>query len=69
MGDPPHDPTRDPDGWERYARAAAGAAGLAIEEAWWPGVVRHLSALLDRAASLDDAAIDLPDDPAPVFES
>ena len=58
----------DPDD---YARAAARAAGLTIDDAWWPGVVRHLGVLIDRAASLecngDDDNVSLPDDPAPVF--
>ncbi|MDQ1356273.1 MAG: 1-carboxybiuret hydrolase subunit AtzG-like [Acidimicrobiaceae bacterium] len=57
-----------------YARAAALAAGLTIDGAWWPGVVRHLGVLLERAASLecnddddDNDNVSLPDDPAPVF--
>jgi phage tail tape-measure protein len=53
---------------ESYGRAAARAAGLDIDEAWWPAVARHLAVLLERAASLDEEAIDLPDDPAPVFQ-
>ncbi len=53
---------------EGYARAAARAAGLDIGEAWWPAVVSHLEVLLVRAASLEDEAIRLPDDPAPVFQ-
>jgi hypothetical protein len=51
---------------ERYARAAAGAAGLEVDDAWWPAVIRHLEVLLARAASLEDV-VGLPDDPAPVF--
>ncbi|MDQ6617547.1 MAG: DUF4089 domain-containing protein [Actinomycetota bacterium] len=51
---------------ERYARAAALAAGLPIDDNWWPAVVRHLGVILTRAASLE--SIDLPDDPGPVFE-
>jgi hypothetical protein len=50
-----------------YARAAAQAAGLQIDDAWWPAVERHLSVLLARAGSLENQAITLPDDPAPVF--
>lgn len=52
---------------ERYARGAAHAAGITVDDAWWPGVVRHLGVLLERAASLDVNGVDLPDDPAPVF--
>jgi hypothetical protein len=58
-----------------YARAAALATGLTIDDAWWPGVVRHLGVLIERAASLecnddndsDNDNVALPDDPAPVF--
>jgi len=60
-------PSEDRAGVERYARAAAAEAGLTIEEGWWPSVVGHLGMLLDRAASLEGATADLPDDPAPVF--
>jgi transcriptional regulator with GAF, ATPase, and Fis domain len=52
---------------EHYARAAGAAAGLAIDEAWWPGVVRHLEAILERAASLEGGPVDLPEDTAAVF--
>lgn len=52
---------------EGYARAAAAAAGLPIDDAWWPSVVRHLDVLLVRAASLETDGITLPDDPAPMF--
>jgi hypothetical protein len=52
---------------ERYARGAGAAAGLAIDEAWWPGVVGHLGAILERAASLEDGPVDLPEDSAAVF--
>jgi hypothetical protein len=62
------DSTADPAEVERYARAAAGAAGLQVDDAWWPGVVRSLGGLLARAASLEGAEIPLPEDPAPVFE-
>jgi len=34
---------------DAHARAAARLAGLTIEEAWWPGVVGHLTILLDQA--------------------
>jgi hypothetical protein len=68
MGVPP-DPTDAPDPSDvaAYARAAAQAAGLQIDDAWWPAVERHLSVLLARAGSLENQAITLPDDPAPVF--
>ncbi len=52
----------------RFARAAARQSGLVIDEAWWPSVVGYLAMFLDRAASLEGADIDLPDDPAPVFQ-
>jgi hypothetical protein len=52
---------------ERYTRAAAAAAGLEIDDSWWPGVVTHLGTLLARAASLEGDGIEMPDDPAPVF--
>jgi hypothetical protein len=42
---------------ETYARAAACVTDLEIEEVWWPGVVRHLAVLFDRAAVVE--AIDL----------
>ncbi len=38
---------------ETYARAAARLSDLEVEAAWWPGVVRHLAVLLDRAAVVD----------------
>jgi hypothetical protein len=60
-------PSDDRAAVERYARAAAAEAGLAIEEGWWPSVVGHLGTLLDRAASLEGLTKTLPDDPAPVF--
>jgi hypothetical protein len=42
---------------ETYARAAAQLTGLEVEDAWWPGVVRHLRVLCDNAARV--AAVDL----------
>jgi hypothetical protein len=48
---------RTVDELETYARAAARQTGLTIDEAWWPGVVRHLGVLLDRAALV--AAVDV----------
>ena len=32
-----------------YAVAAAGMAGLAVDDTWWPGVLRHLRTLLVQA--------------------
>jgi 1-carboxybiuret hydrolase subunit AtzG-like protein len=43
---------------DTYARAAARLAGLEIDDAWWPGVERHLTVLLDNAALVE--AVDLP---------
>jgi hypothetical protein len=56
-----------PDDLEDYARSAARAAGLEIDEAWWPTVVRHLGALMKRAESLERDEVPLPDEPAPEF--
>jgi hypothetical protein len=53
---------------ERYARSAAAAAGLAIDEAWWPGIVGHLGAIMERAATLEAGEVDLPEDTAAVFQ-
>ncbi len=58
----------DPSDLESYARAAARAAGLPIEDAWWPDVIRHLGGMLSRAAAIESVGIDLPEDPAPVFQ-
>jgi len=38
---------------DTYARAAAGLAALEIDEAWWPGVLRHLKVLVDNAAMVE----------------
>jgi hypothetical protein len=67
MGAVPPSAALSPDDLERYARAAAAVAGLRIDDAWWPAVVRHLDVLVTRAASLEGPGIHLPDDPAPVF--
>ncbi|MGH9126405.1 MAG: AtzG-like protein [Acidimicrobiales bacterium] len=56
-----------PDEREAYARAAAAAAGLTIEEAWWPAVLGHLAGLLAAAASVGEVTEGLKDEPAPVF--
>ena len=53
--------------FEPYARAAAAAAGLNVDEAWWPEVLGHLAGLLAAVASVEEMAARLPDDPAPVF--
>jgi hypothetical protein len=52
-------PLRRPavDELETYARAAAQLLDLEIEEAWWPGVVRHLGVLRENAARVE--AVDL----------
>ena len=55
----------DPSALDAYTHSAATLAGLTIDDAWWPAVVRHLGVLLDRAASLEN--FELPHDPAPVF--
>jgi len=56
-----------PDELEDYARSAARVAGLDIDEAWWPNVLRHLGALLERAESLETDEIPWPPEPAPEF--
>jgi hypothetical protein len=38
---------------ETYARAAARLGGIEVDEAWWPGVVRHLGVLVDNAALVE----------------
>ena len=53
---------------EAYARAAASALGLTIDEAWWPSVARHLEVMLSRAATLESFPVELPDDAAAVFQ-
>lgn len=53
---------------QQYARAAAAMAGLAIDEAWWPGVIGHLGALMHRVESLASAELELPEDLGPVFQ-
>jgi hypothetical protein len=52
---------------DHYARVAAALTGLTIEEAWWPGVRRHLGILFEHAAALDAFALDGGETPAPVF--
>jgi len=63
-------PTPEPNAGDvaRYARAAARLAGLTVDDAWWPSVIRHLTVLLERAGSLEAEGIELPDDPGPVFQ-
>jgi hypothetical protein len=48
---------------ETYARAAASLADLEIDDEWWPGVVRHLTVLFERAALVE--AFDLDEPPLP----
>jgi hypothetical protein len=52
---------------EAFARAAAAALGLAIDDEWWPGVVRHLGVMLSRAAAVECFHLELPEDAAPVY--
>jgi hypothetical protein len=44
---------------ETYARASASLSDLAIDDAWWPAVVRHLGVLFDRAGLVEALEIDL----------
>jgi hypothetical protein len=46
---------------DTYARAAARLAALEIDEAWWPGVLRHLTVLCDNAALVE--AVELTPEP------
>lgn len=64
MPQPPPDLARV----EQLARAAAAILGIEVDESWWPSVARHLHALLARAAALDAVGLDLPENPAAVFE-
>ena len=43
---------------ETYARATARVTDLEIDEVWWPGVVRHLAVLFDRAALVEAVDMD-----------
>ena len=45
------------DDLDTYARAAAGLARLKIDEAWWAGVLRHLTVLCDNAALVEAVEI------------
>jgi hypothetical protein len=56
----------EPQDLDAYARAGAAVAGLSIDEAWWPAVLRHLGILLDHAAVVE--AFDSGENPAPVFQ-
>jgi hypothetical protein len=49
---------------DTYARAAAALAGLEIQDAWWPGVVRHLTVLCDNAALVEAVDLQAPVGPA-----
>jgi hypothetical protein len=42
---------------DTYARAAARLARLEVDEAWWPGVLRHLAVLCDNAALVEAAEL------------
>src|ERR1700736_4887249 len=37
------------EGLRDYAVAAAGLAGLVVDDAWWPGVLRNLRTILIQA--------------------
>ena len=56
-----------PDDLEDYARSAALAAGLEIDDAWWPTVVRHLGMLMEATESVETNEAPLPAEPAPEF--
>jgi len=64
-------PSVEPAEVESYARAAAAMVGITIDDDWWPGVVRHLTVMLDRAASVEAVGPEgrMPADPAPVFRA
>lgn len=51
-----------------YARSAAHLTGLSVDDAWWPGVRRHLATLLDHAALLETNDINSATTVATVFE-
>jgi hypothetical protein len=51
------------DDLETYARAAARVSDLEIEDAWWPGVLRHLGVLFDRAALVETVELDAAGEP------
>jgi hypothetical protein len=38
---------------EMHARALAALAGLTIEDAWWPAVLRHLGVLVEQAGLVE----------------
>lgn len=42
-------PPTSPELIEAHARAGAQLAGLAIEDAWWPEILRHLGGLIEQA--------------------
>ncbi|HEX3874632.1 MAG TPA: AtzG-like protein [Solirubrobacteraceae bacterium] len=50
---------------DTYARAAARLGRLEIDDAWWPGVLRHLGVLCDNAALVEAVPIALTDAAAP----
>jgi hypothetical protein len=43
---------------DTYARAAARLSDLEIDDLWWPGVLRHLAVLFDRAALVEGVDLD-----------
>lgn len=53
---------------EAHARAAAALAGLTIEDAWWPGVLRHLTVLIEQGRLVERHGGAGRSPPAPSFE-
>ena len=52
---------------EEDVRALAGMAGITIDPAYMPGVIRNLEILLTQAGHLAQAPLDPMVEPAPVF--
>jgi hypothetical protein len=50
---------------DTYARAAARLGRLEIDEAWWPGVLRHLAVLCDNARLVEAVDIAVPPEVVP----
>lgn len=57
-----------PDVIEAHARAAAGLAGLTIEDTWWPGILWHLTILAEQALVVERHAGTSQAPPATSFE-
>jgi hypothetical protein len=45
---------------DTYARAAARLGRLEIDDAWWPGVLRHLGVLIANAALVEAVELAAP---------